>query len=46
MKVKVTLFLAGTVFTETVNAIDYADAKRIALIRNPSSTVVSVSAVF
>ena len=36
MKVKVTLFIAGTVFDEIVNAVDYADARRTALARNPS----------
>ena len=46
MKVKVTLFIAGTVFDEIVNAPDYADARRTALARNPSATVVSVTAVF
>lgn len=46
MKVKVTLFIAGTVFDEIVNAVDYADARRTALARNPSATVVSVTAVF
>ena len=46
MKVKVTLFIAGTVFDEIVNATDYADARRTTLARNPSATVVSVTAVF
>ncbi len=46
MKCKVTLFKAGTVFDETVVAIDYEDAKKVALSRNPGCTVVSVTAVF
>jgi hypothetical protein len=46
MKCKVTLFKAGTVFDETVVAIDYEDAKKVALARNPGCTVVSVTAVF
>ena len=46
MKCKVTLFKAGTVFDETVVAIDYEDAKKVALARNPGFTVVSVTAVF
>jgi|TARA_Y100000033_G_scaffold35307_1_gene34072 hypothetical protein len=46
MKVKVTLFKAGTVFTDTVIAVDYQDAKTVALARNPGAQVVSVTAVF
>lgn len=46
MKVKVTLFIAGKIFSETVQARDYADAKRTALARNPTASVVSVTAVF
>ena len=46
MKCKVTLFKAGTVFDETVVAIDYEDAKKVALARNPGCTIVSVTAVF
>jgi len=46
MKCKVTLFKAGTVFADTVVAIDYEDAKKVALARNPGCTIVSVTAVF
>ena len=46
MKIKVTLFVAGKVFDEIVQARDYEDARRTALARNPSATVVSVTAVF
>ena len=46
MRCKVTLFKAGTVFTDTVIAVDYQDAKNVALARNPGCTVVSVTAVF
>ena len=46
MKVKVTLYVAGKVFDETVEARDYEDARRTALARNPSAKVVSVTAVF
>lgn len=46
MRVRVTLFLAGKVFAETVEATDYKDAERTAIARNPSATVVSVTAVF
>ena len=46
MKVKVTLFKAGTTFAETVVAVDYQDARQVALARNPGATIVSVTAVF
>lgn len=46
MKVKVTLYVAGKVFEEIVQARDYQDAKRTALARNPTATVVSVTAIF
>jgi hypothetical protein len=45
MVCKVTLYKAGTVFTEEVIAIDYQDAKKVALARNPGATVMSVTAV-
>lgn len=46
MRVKVTLYVSGKVFTETVNAADYESARRTALARNPTARVVSVTAVF
>ena len=46
MKVKVTLYVSGTVFHELVQARNYEDAKKTALARNPTATVVSVTAVF
>ena len=46
MRCKVTLFKAGTIFEETVVAVDYDNAKKVALARNPNSTIVSVTAVF
>jgi len=46
MKVKVTLYVAGKVFEEVVQARDYQDAKRTAVAKNPTATVVSVTAVF
>lgn len=46
MKIKVTLYVAGRVFDEIVQARDYQDAKRTALSRNPTAKVVSVTAVF
>ena len=46
MKVKVTLYVSGTVFYELVQARNYEDAKKTAIARNPTATVVSVTAVF
>lgn len=46
MTCEVTLFKAGKVFTETVIARDYQDAREVALARNPGATVVSVTAKF
>lgn len=46
MKVQVTLYVAGQVFNEVVHARDYEDAKKTALARNPTATVVSVTALF
>ncbi len=46
MTCEVKLFVAGKVFTETVQARDYQEAKQVALARNPNATVVGVTAVF
>jgi|TARA_B100001094_G_scaffold50237_1_gene45730 hypothetical protein len=46
MKCEVTLYKVGTVFKEQVIARDYEDAKRVAIARNPGSTIVSVTAKF
>ena len=47
MKVKVTLFLSGRVWSETVEAVDYQDAKKTALRRSSEkATIVAVTAVF
>lgn len=46
MKTKVTLYVTGKVFDEFVYARDYEDAKKTALARNPTATVISVTAVF
>lgn len=46
MKVKVTLYVSGTVFQEIVQSRNYEDAKKTALARNPTATVVSVTAVY
>jgi hypothetical protein len=45
MKCAVKLYVAGQVFTEQVHARDYAEARQVALARNPNAKVVSVTAV-
>ena len=44
MKCEVKLFVAGTVFTAEVIARDYQEARKVALARNPTATVISVNA--
>ena len=46
MKCEVKLFKAGTVFTEEVIAVDYQDARKVALARNTGATVIGVTASF
>ena len=46
MNVKVTLYVAGKVFDEIVYSANYDDAKKTALNRNPTATIVSVTATF
>ena len=45
MKVKVQLYVAGNVFDEIVQAKNYEDARKTALARIPTATIVSVTAV-
>ena len=46
MKCEVKLYVAGKVFTEQVYAVDYEEARRVALARNPNARIVSVNAKF
>ena len=46
MKIKVELYVAGQVFHEIVRAVDYEEARKVALARNPNATIISVTAVF
>jgi len=46
MRVEVKLFVGGKVFTEEVNAVNYNDAKQVALARNPNARVIGVNAKF
>ena len=44
MKCEVKLFVAGTVFTEEVNARNYDEARQVAVARNPNARVLGVNA--
>ena len=46
MKCKVQLYVAGQTFTEEVRAVDYQEARQVALARNPNARIVSVTAVY
>ena len=46
MKCRVQLYVAGQVSNEEVRAVDYQEARQVALARNPNARVVSVTAVF
>ena len=46
MRVKVELHVAGQTFTEEVRAVDYQEARQVALARNPNARIISVNAVF
>ena len=46
MVCEVQLYVAGQVFTETVRAVNYQEARQVALARNPNDRVVSVNAKF
>ncbi len=46
MKWDVKLYVGGKVFTESVHAVNYSDAKETALARNPKAKVISVNPTF
>ena len=46
MRYRVELYVAGQVFYEEVRAIDYQEARQVALARNPNARIVSVTAVY
>ena len=46
MRCAVQLYVAGKVFTEEVEAVNYENARQVALARNPNAKVVSVNAKF
>ena len=45
MRCRVQLIVAGQVFNEEVRAVDYQEARQVALARNPNARVISVTAV-
>ena len=45
MRVKVSLYISGTVVEEVVTAISYEESKKVALSRNPNGRVIKVSSV-
>ena len=45
MRCRVQLYVAGQVFNEEVRAVDYQEARQVALARNPNARVISVTAV-
>ena len=46
MRVKVELYVAGQTFTEEVRAVDYQEARQVALARNQNARVISVNKKF
>ena len=46
MRCRVQLIVAGQVFNEEVRAVDYQEARQVALARNPNARIISVPAVF
>ena len=46
MRCRVQLYVAGQTFNEEVRAVDYEEARQVALARNPNARVISVTAVF
>ena len=46
MRCRVQLIVAGQVFNEEVRAVDYKEAKEVALARNPNARVLGVNAKF
>ena len=46
MRCRVQLYVAGQVFNEEGRAVDYEEARQVALARNPNARIVSVTAVF
>ena len=46
MRCRVQLIVAGQVFNEEVRAVDYQEARQVALARNPNARIISVNAIF
>jgi len=46
MKWDVKLYVAGSTFVEQVHAVNMQDARKTALARNPTATIVAVTGSF
>ena len=46
MKVEVKLYVAGQIFSETVEVANYQAARQTALARNPTAKIISGNAKF
>ena len=46
MKCEVKLYVAGKVYSEIIEAVNYQEAREVAKARNPHAKVVSVTAKF
>ena len=46
MRCRVQLMVAGQVFNEEVRAVDYQEARQVALARTPNARIVSVTAAY
>ena len=46
MKCEVKLYVAGKVYSEIIEAVNYQEARQVALARNPNAKVISVNAKF
>lgn len=45
MKIEVSLYKAGKLWKEEYQAVDFQDAREIALEKNPGATITGVSAI-
>ena len=46
MKVKVSLYVAGQRFDEIVTALNFQEAKKVALARNPNARIINVTGYY
>lgn len=46
MKVRVSLYVAGQRFDEIVTALNFQEAKKVALSRNPNARIINVTGYY